>query len=79
MSQSAGQKLTPFHKEGDAAFFVADIDKLFDIDFSECQTVFVNLVDVSTLHLYKLLHQFTCPHKVDGYMTPSPVHACIVV
>ena len=77
MSQSAGQKLTPFHREGAAAFFVADIDKLFDIDFSECQTVFVNLVDVSTFALIQTL--LTCQHKVDGYMPLSPVHACAVV
>lgn len=49
LSQSPGQKLTPCHREGDTAFFVADVDQLFDMDFSECQTMFVNIVDLSTL------------------------------
>lgn len=42
-----GQKLSPFHMDGENAFFVAGVDKLFDVDFSESQTIFVNLVDVS--------------------------------
>ena len=56
VSRSTSQKLTPFHKEGDIAFFVADVDNLFDVDFSEYQTIFVNLLDVSTyycMHLHK--------------------------
>lgn len=48
-SQSTGDKLTPCHREGDTAFFVADVDQFFDIDFSEYRTMFVNLVDASTL------------------------------
>ena len=57
VSKSTSQKLTPFHKEDDtqSAFFVADVEDLFDVDFSEYQTIFVNLIDVSTcycMHLY---------------------------
>ena len=67
----SGKKLTPFHKEGENAFYVADFDKLFEDDFAESQTIFANLVDVSTLHkIYTYAPNYTHSHfmlSVDSY------------
>lgn len=42
-----GHQMSPFYHEGNNSFFVADVDKLLDMDFSESQLVFINLVNVS--------------------------------
>ncbi len=49
-SRTAHQ-ISPFYEDRTNSFFVADMDKLFDMDFSDSQLIFISLVNVSK-HYY---------------------------